>query len=177
MAGALGLVGRIGSGKTSLATEVARNLECPLASFGDFVRRTAAERGLDAEQRGVLQAVGDDLIEAGWEPFCRAVLAEAGYSGGSVVIDGIRHSEALRTVRRIIRPTALHVVAVTTPDSERLKRLGNRGMSTAEIDAADGHSNEREVGAILSAADLIIDSRTPAAEAATEVVAWLSNHS
>jgi len=174
MAFALGLAGRIGSGKTSLSAELSVRLDCPRASFGDFVRTVAEQRGLDAGSRDVLQALGDELIAEGWEPFCRGVLALAGYESGAVVIDGIRHHEAAATLRRILSPVQLYVVGVSSPDEDRLLRLADRGLTLDEVRRADLHSNEGEVLGVLGMADVVVDRRSSPAEAADAVIAWVA---
>ncbi len=170
---ALGLAGRIGSGKTSLASELARRMECPLASFGDHVRSVARERDLDDSDRKVLQTVGDELIALGWQQFCRAVLDQAAFAGGPAVIDGVRHHEAVAALRPMVAPARLFVVAVASPDDERLHRLADRGLSDAEITRADAHPNEGEVVDVVAAADCVVDGRLSVDAAADEVMAWL----
>ena len=63
---AIGVAGRIGSGKTTLAAELACQLACPQASFGEFVRSVAETRALvSTTDRTVLQDLGDELIAQG----------------------------------------------------------------------------------------------------------------
>jgi dephospho-CoA kinase len=77
----IGLAGQIAAGKTTIATRLAARLGIPRVSFGDEVRRVAAERGLPAD-RAVLQDLGEELIAAGWDSFCRAVLAQGAWQPG-----------------------------------------------------------------------------------------------
>jgi len=102
----LAFSGGIGSGKSTLSSGVAEALEWPRVSFGRYVRAVALDRGLDAESREVLQEVGESLITAGWVPFCRAVLTQADWRPErSLVVDGIRHVEALQTLRALAAPS------------------------------------------------------------------------
>lgn len=171
---AIGISGRIGSGKTSLAVELADRLRCPRASFGDYVRAVATGRGLDAAEREVLQEVGDDLIAQGWEEFCRAVLRDAGYTGGSVVVDGIRHEEAARTMHRLVAPVPWRRVAVEAEDATRRARLAARGLDKDGATKADGHRNEQEVGSVMASADYIVAVGSTVAEAADAVMERLA---
>lgn len=171
---ALGISGRIGSGKTSLAVVLAERLNCPRASFGDYVRSVATDRGLDASQRDVLQEVGDDLIAAGWDAFCAAVLSSAGFTGGSAVVDGIRHAEAAQTMRKLVAPTPWRLVAVESEDATRRSRLAARGVNGAGITQADAHPNEGEVAAVMASADLVVSSDSTVEEAADAVMEWLT---
>lgn len=171
---ALGISGRIGSGKTSLAVVLAERLHCPRASFGDYVRTVATNQGLDASQREVLQEVGDDLIAAGWDAFCMAVLNSAEYSDGSVIVDGIRHADAAQTMRRLVAPIPWRLVAVESEDATRRSRLAARGLDDADTTQADAHPNEAEVASVMASADLVVSSQSTVAEAADVVTAWLT---
>jgi hypothetical protein len=171
---AVGISGRIGSGKTSLAVVVAERLNCPRASFGDYVRSVANERGLDSSQREVLQEVGDDLIAAGWDAFCAAVLNSAGYSSGPVVVDGIRHADAAQTMQKLVAPTVWKLVAVESEDATRRSRLAARGVDDAGTTQADAHPNEGEVASVMASADLVVSSDSTVAAAADVVVEWLT---
>jgi len=171
---ALGISGRIGSGKTSLAVVLAERLNCPRASFGDYVRTVATDRGLDASQREVLQEVGDDLIAVGWDTFCAAVMNRAGYSVGPVVVDGIRHADAAQTMRMLVAPTPWKLVAVESEDATRRSRLAARGVDDAGTTQADAHPNEGEVASVMASADLVVSSDSTVAEAADVVMEWLT---
>jgi dephospho-CoA kinase len=155
---ALGVSGRIGSGKTSLAVVLAERLDCPRASFGDYVRSVATDRGLDASRRDVLQALGDQLIANGWDTFCAAVLRFAGYTAGSVVVDGIRHAGAAKTMQTLLAPAQWKLVAVESEEATRRSRLTARGIDAAGAAQADAHPNETEVHLVMASADLIVSS-------------------
>ena len=48
----IGFAGRIGSGKSTLSSEVAERLGWRRASFGDYLRTVAKSSGLDEFERG-----------------------------------------------------------------------------------------------------------------------------
>jgi dephospho-CoA kinase len=170
---ALGIAGRIGSGKTSLSASLADRLRCPRASFGDYVRSIAIDRGLDAGDRRVLQDTGDDLIAAGWRTFCEDVLRSAGYAGGVVVVDGIRHADASQMMRTLVSPTPWLVVAVRSEDATRWSRLASRGFDDAGTTEAESHPNEREVKSVIASADLVVSSESSLMNAVEVVMGWL----
>lgn len=173
---AVGLSGRIGSGKTTLAMALAERLQCPRASFGDYVRSIAAARGLDADDRQVLQDLGDELIAAqGWPSFCQAVLDHAGYRDGTVVVDGIRHTQAADTMRALVAPRPWRLVAVSSENEVRLSRLAARGAVGAGAHTADAHPNETQVGAVMASADFVVSGDSTVADAVNSVMAWLDN--
>jgi cytidylate kinase len=151
--------GGIASGKTSLATAVADRLGAASASFGRFVRATALARGI-SEEREKLQALGESLIdEMGWPGFCRAVLDAAGWKSGSLlVIDGIRHVDALETIRGVVAPVPLKLVFVDVAQDIRQARAEGRPGEAARLAKADAHSTEKDVHHVLKVrADLVLD--------------------
>jgi dephospho-CoA kinase len=172
---AIGVAGRIGSGKTTLAGELARQLACPQASFGEFVRSVAQTRGLDPTDRTALQDLGNELIAQGWVPFVEAVLRHAEYSSGPVVIDGLRHRIAIETLRSILEPTPLVVVAVDISDKQRRKRLRERGLKSDDVNSADSHANESEVDSVIRAADFVVPADLTVDEASSTILEWVSS--
>jgi dephospho-CoA kinase len=166
---AVGVSGRIGSGKTTLAEALAHRLGCSHASFGEYVRSVAKDRGARGDDRRVLQDLGDELISAGWESFCSAVLEDAGYSGGSIVVDGIRHLEAIEALKRAVDPVPWRLVAVNVEPGRRGQRLHDRGVNAAGVSEADAHPNESEVDAVLKRADYEVMGTLTADAGAKEV--------
>lgn len=173
---AVGVAGRIGSGKTTLASELANNIECPRASFGDYVRSVAQTRGLDVADRTALQDLGDQLIGEGWDAFVDAVLRKAGYASGPIVIDGIRHRMAIDTLRSRLAPTRLVIAAVDLSDDERRQRLRDRGLDSDDVASADAHANESEVDAVIRAADIVVPANLTVDEACATVLEWISRN-
>jgi hypothetical protein len=107
-----------------------------------------------------LQIVGASLIDQGWESFCQQVLAEADWQPGqSLVIEGIRHVEAMHHVRRLVAPARVVFVFLSIGDGLRSDRLCQRGGETQEqaVDI-ERHSTESQVvGGLSGYADLVLD--------------------
>jgi dephospho-CoA kinase len=171
---AVGVAGRIGSGKTTLAAELADQIGCPRASFGEFVRSVALTRGLDSTDRTILQDLGEELIANGWTPFVEAVLQQADYSSGPIVIDGVRHCTAIEILRSLLDPISLVVVAVDITDEQRRDRLRERGIQSDDVSSADSHANESEVDDVIQIADLVIPGYLTVSEACSTVLEWIS---
>ena len=95
----IGFSGRIKSGKTTIATATASSLDWQCASFGDYVRWVAIRQNEDPESRAALQRIGESCIARGWPAFCHNVLKMVNWrSGMPVVVDGIRHVEAVEQI-------------------------------------------------------------------------------
>ena len=171
----LAFSGSIGSGKSTLSTGVAQGLGWPQTSFGSYIRAIAAQNDLDTTSREVLQQVGADLVANGWEQFCSAVLAQAGWQAGmSLVVDGLRHVEALETMRALTHSSNVLLVYVALSRSEHLSRLTLMGIDNpARQRRIDTHSTEIQVATRLpSMADLVVDGARSADELINEILAW-----
>ncbi len=170
----LGFAGGIAAGKSTLSERVAKELGVSRASFGNYVRHIARLRGLNGS-REELQEVGQSLIELGWERFCRSVLAEANWElGQPLVVDGIRHAEAVDTLRSIVAPSRLLLVVIQADRATREERLRGRDPKGASLTQVEAHPTEEQINTSLPAiADLILDGARPVEELVHAVVLWL----
>lgn len=173
----IAFAGAIASGKSTLSQALASALDCQRASFGDVVREVALRRGLDATSRETLQVLGEELIARGWEPFCRAVLAQADWRPPqSLVVDGIRHAEAFETLRGLVWPLRTVLIFVEVDPNDRMERFSLRGINTDEQKRADGHSTEAEVASRLPLlADYRLRTDAPLTDSLDRILAWLTN--
>ena len=135
------------------------------------MRSVAQQRGLDSTDRTILQDLGEELIGDGWIPFVAAVLRQAQYSSGPIVIEGIRHLSAIEALRTELAPTPLFVVAVDISDEVRERRLRRRGgLKGGDMKSADSHSNESEVDDVIRTADLVVPEHLTVDEACEAVM-------
>jgi shikimate kinase len=168
----IALAGRTGAGKTTVGERLAEALAVPLASFGAFVRSQADARDLDHE-RETLQTVGQSLIETlGWPTFCAQTLAAAGVEPPKVcVVEGVRHVEAVRTLRSLYSPVAVALVWLDAPDEQLATRLRARGEDPTLQPQWERHETERQVlDDLPAAADFRVASDD---EATPRIVAWI----
>jgi dephospho-CoA kinase len=176
----IGLAGSMGSGKSTLSNNLAYALECPRVSFGDYVRSMAKKLNKE-ETRSVLQELGESIIaNQGWDIFCQAVLSQADYKlGGSIVVDGIRHVEALETLQRLVAPVEFALIYVSIDNSEQLARLSARSAySPDQLKHHKEHSTERQVESILpQRAQLLVDGTKPEHEVLGQILLWLKQRS
>jgi len=167
--------GAIASGKSELARELTKTWNCPRASFGAFVMTEATRRTLPTD-RDTLQQVGPELIEQlGWEEFCARTLRLAGASweSDSVVVDGIRHLEAIDTLRAGFRPVPIPLVYVACDSSTRLARQLARGATRAEVERWEADLTEQAQAMLRASADLVVcgdGSLASAVSAVTQLV-------
>jgi cytidylate kinase len=163
--------GTIGSGKTSVAKEVARLLNAPRVSFGDYLRRVAGERGLDTANREVLQDLGLEFIK---DPraFCAAVLSQASdwRLRTDLVIDGVRHAAALDALRQLLSSANVLFVYMEPPPDALEARRAERGDDPTAL----SHPVEQEITSLRELADVIVNEDEDPEKSAVEVVSRLS---
>lgn len=167
--------GPIASGKSTIADALSSLTGWHIASFGNKARDEAAKRGLDHTDRSVLQQIGLELISKGWDVFCEAVLEQANWEPGQgLIIDGIRHMEALQQLEILVRPAELLLVYVETPKGVRLARFQNRDREGLSLDEAEKANTESQVEGILKAsADILVDGTAVPAENARKIIRFV----
>lgn len=165
----VGLTGRRGSGKSTIARRLVEGYGFVRASFGDVVRDEAIARSLSTDMP-TLQALGRRLIdEWGWTLFCQKATAGT-YDARRVVIDGIRHLGALETLRGLVSPMPLMLVFVRLEESHRFDRLRTRGRA-GDVDArVENDPVEQEVDSLRALADFEVDGSDE--HAAEAIVRW-----
>ena len=174
----LALSGRVGSGKTTLATKLTDELGWVHASYGEYVRLEASKLGL-GEQRETLQAVGEELISMGWDAFTRATLEQAGWTPDrSIVVEGIRHVEALNSLRHVTDTAHLvhfHLGVARDVQLNRLRRARSPELA-ARVTEWETHSTEKQVLSDLpKVADAVLDASLPVQELSCEVNDYITN--
>ena len=174
----LAFSGSIGSGKSTLSLSVAKALTWPYISFGNYVRTVALLRGL-GESREVLQEVGESLIQEGWEQFCKSVLAQATWKPGEpLVVDGIRHVEAVEMLRLLVVPSELLLIHITLNDLTRKTRLNKRSPADyAKMERIEDHSTEVQVKRRLpEIANLKVSGERSIDDIIHEILIWVQNY-
>jgi dephospho-CoA kinase len=152
--------GRIGSGKTSVTRALATQLGWRRAAFGDYLRDRIVREGGDANDRQVLQDLGQRLVDNDAELFCRDVLAHADYvQGESLLVDGIRHVAMYRLVVSIVAPVESRLIYLSADIENVRNRVDRRSGEANDLARAEAHRVEAELSTDVPAvADAIIDS-------------------
>lgn len=167
---AIGLSGRIGTGKSAVAEALGQSVGWSRASFGDYVRSVADEQGL-GQTRDVLQELGAFLVAQDITGLCQKVLRQSGWGPGHpVIIDGIRHYSVLQTLRQLVSPLRLFLVYLEASDVDRRARLMARESGiVAKLEKFDSDSTEVEVTKLAQIADL----KMKASDHPTQVAAMI----
>lgn len=152
----IGLSGKVGSGKSSLAKALVDETGHSHVSFGDFVRKQAKDEGQDPTSRKILQQIGKNFIKKDIEKFCIDVLDQVDWRNQDIfIIEGIRHIEVLKTLKRILKSHNVVLVYLEIDENERKKRLN---LTDNDLNKIDSHSTEIQLDNVLkSEADLIVN--------------------
>ena len=171
----LAFAGQIGSGKSTISELVATRLRWKWAGFGDFLRGRAEAQHLDSSDRLVLQNLGQEFIRNGWPQFCSQLLESVRWmSGEHLVVDGVRHIEAIETLQTLTQPSNVKLVYLTTKEHVRKDRVFKRRSENLSIVAS--HPVESQVQDRLPVrADLLVDNSLSEARALQQVFVELDS--
>jgi cytidylate kinase len=162
--------GPICSGKSTLSKALAQKLGWRWVSFADYLRHVATDQRLSSS-RSSLQDLGQQLIDKGWLAFCQSVLEFADWRPGlPLIVDGVRHVEAVLTLRSLTTPNPVTVVFVETPLQVRKERFAAREPGSS-FEIAKAHPVEQEADARMKQlANHVVDGATPVAETVDQLV-------
>ncbi|MCU6603931.1 AAA family ATPase [Peribacillus frigoritolerans] len=169
----IGFGGKIGSGKTTIAQTICLEFNYKYASFGDYVRKIAINKGLDIKNRENLQKVGNLLIDGGVEKFCRNVLDSVKWNPGeTLVIEGIRHKEVLHCLKDLTYKDRFIFVLITLDDDVRKKRIKNLDKEEFhKLDFLEKDRTEMEIQKDLqSCADIVVINETEPSKVITSLM-------
>ena len=156
----LAFSGKIGTGKSSVSVAVAEGLHLPWVSFGDYVRKRAKAQELEPTRQH-LQDLGQTLLLADADAFCAAVLAQVPDVENGFVVDGIRHSNVLHIIKRLVAPQQVIHIHLSLDEDLREERVAGR-QGVVEYDEQrrmNNHPTEEQVSELLpNIADLNISS-------------------
>lgn len=151
--------GKIGSGKSSVISELSNALGWKQVGFGQYVRQEIARLGGDPSSREALQDFGQRCVEADPEAFCRSLLKSADHGPGeNLLVDGVRHVKIFDVLQAVLSPADVRLVHLSLTEEVQRIRVNGRNES-ADLDRARGHVVEAELNSSLpQRADLIVNS-------------------
>lgn len=156
------IIGKICSGKSTLANDLSNWLQIPKCSFGRYLLKYATDKGLKTD-RDSLQALGESLIQVDQRKFLDDVISFGGHSGGRIIFEGVRH----RSILQGISSKSMNTLSIflDVKESVRLERFINRekdidkGRNAVEdFLRFSAHKVEEEVELLKSDCDFIITS-------------------
>ena len=163
----IGISGWSGSGKTSLAIALADQLSCSRKSFGNFVRKEAARRGIPND-REALQEFGEMLLgEMGEKRFVqKAILSDE--TNPIEIIDGIRHVAVWEFIQTLTETSLL--IFLNLDEQTRIKRLQARDEISPQVARRImNHPMEKNIVKCADIADLLL-AEMPLGQMVTLVV-------
>ncbi len=150
------ITGPIGSGKTTTAALLARQLAWPKAGYGDTIRAIAAGRGLPASRES-LQRLGLELISSGWDAFTGLVLQHARWvPSQALILYGLRHPPAATALHTAVAPLPVITIYLDLP-AGTAARARHRDQDTGQpAGGSAAHATELALPAVRDHAGLII---------------------
>jgi hypothetical protein len=171
------LSGRIGSGKSSVASRLGLALGWPKTGFGDYLRCRIAQQGGDPDSRQALQDLGQFLVDTDPDQFCADVLGLAGFApGGNLVLDGIRHVSIYARITTHVFPSKACLLHLSADDANVKARVASRSHGSADLNRAEAHRVESELLLGLpEIADAVLDSNPPLAHVVAECLSAIES--
>lgn len=149
------IVGKIASGKTTVASELASVIGGEQFSVSDYLKYCLKQKAIENPSRTQLQELGESFISEGWESFCDGFLKFINYDmSKTYVIDGIRHKNFFSTLCNKIYPINPILVYLEVSDEV----LQQRKFERAEIKYDDKRSAEGNLADLYNIADIIFEA-------------------
>ena len=152
------IVGKIASGKTTLAKEISYRLKATVISFGDYLRYIAKSKGLNPD-RNILQALGLEMINtkipsqfvSDVVEYC---LRNSDFRHDRLVFEGVRHESILNAIKKISHRC---IVIYIELDNKQLieNALKREGGDPASIIKFLNHEVESEINDMKEQADVV----------------------
>ena len=149
------IVGKIASGKTTIAKELAFLLNGKQFSISDYLKSCLRKKGIEEPSRSQLQELGEKFIANGWENFCEDFFEYVNYdSNKTYIIDGIRHKDFFYSLCNKLYPVNPILVYLNV-DEEILE---NRKKVRQEVEYNEERLAEGNLLELKIASDFIINT-------------------
>lgn len=145
------ILGKICSGKSTLAKDFAKWMDCPIASFGSYLVKYSEQNGLQAN-REALQDLGEQMIGTDYKGFLsNVILHSAGISTpNKLIFEGVRHKVIMDDIKA--RSKKFFSIYLDVSEDVRIERYIKREKSidanakaTEDFYNRSKHKVEREL--------------------------------
>ena len=154
------IIGKISSGKSTLAKQISNELNFPIASFGGYLLNYSRTNGLKLD-RDSLQNLGDSFIKSNALSFLENVVNFSVKDADNAIFEGVRHKSIFDLIKKMSSNS--QSIYLDVSDQLRLERFINRNK---EIDSKSkaiedfynrsSHHVEKEIDSLRGQCDLII---------------------
>lgn len=156
------IIGKICSGKSTLAKDFSNWLKMPIASFGKYLAEHSRTNGLKVE-REALQDLGESFIKDDYSQFLDSVIDFTGKQNKKMIFEGVRHRVIFDKIKSISNNTLS--IYLDCKEDVRYERFLKRekeidSSANAEVDfyRFSSHSVEKDVENLKDECDFIITS-------------------
>jgi adenylate kinase family enzyme len=165
------LVGRAGSGKSTVGPILAQRTGFPLLEIGELVRRQADQYG-----RSALEHARQTFAQGQHSEFVAIAVSETKRLGLPCIVSGPRRPDELQYLRAKLQPTV--AIGLSVSDAERDWRLDKRDQTDGRVTDRNHRDAIEEawgIGRTIDACDFQVSSHgQPEAVAAQCLELWLT---
>lgn len=163
----MGIIGRICSGKSTIAQKLSANFDIPIISFGAYLMQYSKGNNLPTD-REALQNLGNAFIKEDSNKFLQNVITAQPVISKTIIIEGIRHLSIQKALTDISKFSIF--IFVDASIETRYIRYCNRqkesdkAMSYKEFTTVDNHIVESEIELLKEKCHLTINSESDSLE-------------
>lgn len=161
IAATVGIIGRICSGKSTIAKKLSVHFDIPIISFGAYLAQYSKSNKLPTD-RDSLQNLGNRFIKEDSNKFLRSVIASQSTIPDSMIVEGIRHLSIQQELSTISKKSIF--IFVEAPVETRYDRYHSRmkesdkTVSYEEFVAIDNHIVESEIDLLKVKCQITVDT-------------------
>ncbi len=117
------IIGKICSGKSTLAMDISKWLHYPIASFGGYLANYSRENGLPMD-REALQNLGANMIATDYKEFLDNVICYSNDRPSKLIFEGVRHKVIFDDIKR--RSEKMFAIYLDVMEEVRIERFIKR---------------------------------------------------
>lgn len=155
------IIGKICSGKSTLAKFISEKYNLPIISFGGYIKSYCIENKLNTDRKN-LQDIGENFINTDHKKFLNDAIIFSAKEKKDLVFEGVRHKVILDEIMEISKKTIF--IFVNADLDIRYKRYVSRERDSDTLNTheqfkeSDCHSVEKGIDELEKLCDYIIDS-------------------